>query len=125
MEEVMEKLTKAQTIRYLAEKNDITLALAERVLDSFLVLVLSEVEQKGYYRIAPLGVFRKKAAKATTKVNPKVSGGMVRVPAKKTVKFRASETFRLLVNGGVMPKGTLFNPADDRARELDLETEDL
>jgi nucleoid DNA-binding protein len=121
----MEAMMKDQVVRYLAEKNGTSLALAARMVNDLINLIHDQVNRGWSFRLDPLGIFKKVHRKPTTKTNPQVPGGKVRVPARVAILFRPSLSFREAVNNGVIPKGEPFVPADDRARELDLETEDL
>jgi DNA-binding protein HU-beta len=90
-------MTKAELVAKVAEKAGLKKIEAERTVNA-VVEVLEEAFKKGERVAVPgLGVFNVKERKARKGVNPK-TGKEIKIPAKKTVVFRAAKSLKVTLN---------------------------
>jgi DNA-binding protein HU-beta len=86
-------MAKMDIVEKIADIAKINKAEAGRALDALVEYVTKEVKAGTKVKIAGLGTFVMKDRAARKARNPK-TGEMVDVPAKKSVKFRASKALK-------------------------------
>ncbi|MFH1074950.1 MAG: HU family DNA-binding protein [Candidatus Firestonebacteria bacterium] len=89
-------MAKTDIVQRIADIAKINKAEAGRSLDGLVAYITTEVKVGNKVKVAGLGTFVMKERAARKARNPK-TGAMVDVPAKKTVRFRASKSLKQAV----------------------------
>jgi DNA-binding protein HU-beta len=84
------KMTKAQTIRHLAEKTDTNNKQAAAFLQHLAETAIKETKKNGVFVIPGLGRLVKADRKARMGRNP-ISGEPIKIKAKTVLKFRVAK----------------------------------
>lgn len=87
---VEKKMTKSQTITYLADKMGLLKLETENFLGDFVALVLKETKKNGSCIFPGLGKLVLVSRKKRKGRNP-ATGENIMIPAKKMLKFRVSK----------------------------------
>lgn len=90
-------LTKLEMIDQMAKDAGIAKTAAKAVLESFVTLVVKEVKAGRPLRVAGLGTFSLKKAKARKGVNPK-TGEQIKISAKKRMTFKPAAQVKTVLN---------------------------
>ena len=90
-------MTKLEMIDQMAKDAGIPKTAAKAVLESFVGLVAKEVKAGRPLRVAGLGTFSLKKAKARKGVNPK-TGEQIKITAKKRMTFKSAAQVKTLLN---------------------------
>jgi len=90
-------MTKGKIIGIVAEGTGLTKLETAAVIDGFLATMLYALSHGETVQIRELGTFRPAKRKARTARNPR-TGGIVLIPARTTVKFRAAKSLRAALN---------------------------
>lgn len=91
-------ITKAQMAAHIAEKAGLTKKAANSILDEIAALAYKEAKKNKEFTIPGLGklvVVRRKARKGR---NP-ATGQVIKIPAKKVLKFRVAKACKDAVTG--------------------------
>ena len=90
-------MTKLEMIDQMAKDACIAKTAAKAVLESFDTLAVKEVKAGRPLRVAGLGTFSLKKAKARKGVNPK-TGEQIKISAKKRMTFKSAAQVKALLN---------------------------
>ncbi len=90
-------MKKDELLKVLAEKAGVKKVEAEKVLDTFVATLLSEVKKGEKFAVAGFGTFVVASRAARDGVNPK-TGAKIRIAASKNVKFKAAKKLKEAVN---------------------------
>jgi len=82
-------MTKAELIKMVADKENVTQDVAKRIIESFLVEVKRETMNSGRLALGGFGVFKKNVSKARNGRNPQ-TGAEIVIPSKTSMKFKES-----------------------------------
>lgn len=88
-----EKIAKRELIEAISQKEDLPKAKVARVLETLVQEITNGLKAGKKVALAGLGIFRVAERKARTGRNPK-TGETIQIPAKKSVKFRASRELK-------------------------------
>lgn len=91
-----EKIGKKEIIENLSQKAELSKAQAGRVLEALTEQIKSALKSGKKVNLMGLGVLRVAERKARMGRNPK-TGETIQIPAKKSVKFRASKELKQAV----------------------------
>jgi len=91
-----EKIGKKELTEAISQKNELPKAQAGRVLETLVEEIKSALKSGKKVNLAGLGVLRVAERKARMGRNPK-TGETIQIPAKKTIKFRASKDLKQAV----------------------------
>ena len=89
-------MTKVEMIRNVAREASITNSAAELAVNRVRDIIVDEVMNTGRFALDGVGVFTLATRAARVGRNPQ-TGAAVKIPAKKTIKFRPSKSFKELV----------------------------
>lgn len=90
-------MTKAELIEAMASGADITKAAAGLALEAYVGAVTKEMKKGGKVALVGFGTFSVSKRKAREGRNPK-TGTIIKIPAKKVVKFKAGKELADKVN---------------------------
>ena len=90
-------MNKAELIDHIAVGADITKLAAEQVIHSFIKHIITTVSANEVVQLIGFGSFCQRERSARTGRNP-VTGGIVHIPAAKSIKFKAGTAFKDAVN---------------------------
>ena len=91
-------MTKTELFAAVANGEGISKVSAGRIINDALRLIAESCLHEGRCELAGFGVFTKVRRAACSRPNPQDRSKMVETPARQTVKFRPSPTFKALVN---------------------------
>lgn len=92
-------MNKQELVRYVQSIHPHTsLIQIETILDSFLHVIIGEVERGSEVKLIPLGTFTKTKRKSRKGRNPKTGEAMV-IPEMWMPKLRAGQNFKNYLNG--------------------------
>jgi DNA-binding protein HU-beta len=91
-------MNKAALVELIAERHGITKADAERIVDTIIDSIISNLKKGTEVAIAGLGMFKVRDRAARTARNPR-TGEMVKVPATRVPKFTAAKALKDAVKG--------------------------
>ena len=91
-------MTKAEFVAKLAEAGKTTKKQAEKMFSTFVETIKTSLQKAERIAVPGLGSFSSIQRKARTGRNPR-TGAVIRIPARKAVKFSASGTLRAGLNG--------------------------
>lgn len=80
--------------REVAQKSDLTIYDAKLIVEEVFDTMKTLLKQDGELKIYNFGSFKVKDTPQTNRINPK-TGEKIVVPAKKTVSFEKSESFKI------------------------------
>ncbi len=83
-------MTKSQLVSLIAEKAEVTKAVANKILDVIATTAVSETKKVGQFVVPGLGKLVKSNRKARMGRNPQ-TGEAIKIPAKTVVKFRVAK----------------------------------
>ena len=83
-------MTKSQLVTLIAEKAEVTKAVAKEILDVIASTAVSETKKVGQFVVPGLGKLVKSQRKARMGRNPQ-TGEAIKIPAKTVVKFRVAK----------------------------------
>jgi len=86
-------MNKADFIKELAAKVNVTNKQADAILDAFVEIVVDTVKAGDKVQIAGLGAFEVKERKARTGVNPQ-TGAEIKIAASKVPAFKPAKNFK-------------------------------
>lgn len=86
-------MNKADFIKELAAKVNVTNKQADAILDAFVEIVVDTVKAGDKVQIAGLGAFEVKERKARTGVNPQ-TGAEIKIEASKVPAFKPAKNFK-------------------------------
>ena len=89
----MPTVTKKELISRIAERTQAKRVLVKRIVQAFLDEIVSELNQNNRLEFRDFGVFETRTRAARIAQNPKTLD-RVRVPAKRTVKFKMGRLMR-------------------------------
>ncbi|BDT03383.1 MULTISPECIES: HU family DNA-binding protein [Spiroplasma] len=89
--------TKTEIIKIVAQKSDVTIALATNIIDLFFEEIKVEVANGGKINIPKFGIFETIIREARTGRNPQTGESIV-ISASKAPKFKASSEFKKHTN---------------------------
>ena len=89
--------TKAEIIKIVAEKNDVTITLATNIIDLFFEEMKSAVVQGKKIKIPKFGWFEIISRSERTGRNPQ-TGEIIKICASRVPKFKASSDFKKNAN---------------------------
>ena len=92
-------MTKTEFIKKLAEKQKITLAKAEKELNTFFEILVEGLKEDNTVRLYGLGKFELKTTKERVGRNPK-NGKEYMIPSFKKIKFTASNALMNRIENG-------------------------
>ena len=84
-------MTKTQLISQIAEKANVSKALAREVLEIIVAAAISETKKNGQFVIPGVGKLVKSKRKARMGRHPQ-TGAALKIPSKTVVKFRVAKT---------------------------------
>ncbi len=90
-------MTKAEMVKALADKTGMTKADAERAFNGVFDIVKSELEAGNRVAVAGFGTFRVSERAARMGKNPR-TGEAIKIPASKSVAFKAGTELKAKVN---------------------------
>ncbi len=85
-------MNKADLIAKIARETQTTKTAAEKMVNSFMATVKESIKRNETVRLASFGTYSIGYRSARNGRNPK-TGEKISIPAKKTVKFKASANF--------------------------------
>lgn len=91
-------LTKSQIAAHISEKNGLTKRAASQILDDLATLAYKEAKKAGEFTLPGLGKLVLARRKARKGRNP-ATGELIKIPAKKVVKFRVAKACKDSVLG--------------------------
>jgi DNA-binding protein HU-beta len=91
-------LTKSEIASHISEKNDLTKRAASQILDDLADLAHKEAKKKGEFTLPGLGKLVLSRRKARKGRNP-ATGELIKIPAKRVVKFRVAKACKDAVLG--------------------------
>lgn len=91
-------MTKADLVKAIAEKADLTQKQAAGALDALLDSVQSAVKAGDKVQLTGFGTFEAKVRKARTGINP-LTGKKLDIPACKVPSFKVGKAFKDIVKG--------------------------
>lgn len=91
-------LTKSQIVAHISEKNGLTKRTASQVLDDLAALAYKEARRNGEFTLPGLGKLVLARRKARKGRNP-ATGALIKIPAKRVVKFRVAKACKDSVLG--------------------------
>jgi DNA-binding protein HU-beta len=83
-------ITKSQIAAHIAEKNGLTKKTASQVLDDLATLAYKSAKRNGEFTLPGLGKLVLSRRKARKGRNP-ATGALIKIPAKRVVKFRVAK----------------------------------
>jgi DNA-binding protein HU-beta len=86
-------MTKAEVISEVAKEASITRWAAELAVNRIKDIIVSQVQHTGRFAMDGVGVFTLVERAARVGRNPQ-TGGPVKIPARKVVKFRPAKSFK-------------------------------
>jgi DNA-binding protein HU-beta len=86
-------MTKANLVRYLAEKTEVNNKTAAAFLDTLAEVAVKETKKNGVFVLAGLGRLKKSQRKARMGRNPQ-TGEAIKIPAKTVVKFYVAKAVK-------------------------------
>ena len=86
-------MNKAELIKAVAEKAEVTTRDAEAVLDGVLDLITAALVRGESVKLSGFGVFEKKVRAARVGTNP-ANGAKIEIPASKSAVFKPSKTLK-------------------------------
>lgn len=86
-------MTKAEIVAEIAEKNKLSKADAERILNSLVDIAVGTLRREGRFALAGFGSFVVSERKAREGRNPQ-TGEPIHIPASRTVRFRAGKALK-------------------------------
>ena len=86
-------MNKALLVEKIAEKNSMTKADAERVVETLIDEIITTVSKKEEVTIAGFGIFESKKRAARTGRNPR-TGETIKIAESWNPKFRAAKAFK-------------------------------
>lgn len=89
--------TKAEIIKIVAQKSNVTIALATNIIDLFFGEIKTEVASGGKVNIPKFGIFETIVRATRTGRNPQ-TGASIIINASKAPKFKASCEFKKHTN---------------------------
>ena len=92
-------MTRTEFIKKLAEKQKITLAKAEKELNTFFEILVEGLKEDNIVRLYGLGKFEIKTTKERIGRNPK-NGKEYMIPSFKKIKFTASDVLMDKIENG-------------------------
>ncbi len=92
-------MTQSEIIDQLADKSGLKKTDVKNFFTTLATLANSEVKKSGEFTLPGFGKFVKTKRKAREGRNP-ATGATIKIPAKTTVKFRASKAMKDAVAGG-------------------------
>lgn len=92
-------MTQSEIVNNLAEKTGLKKQQVKDFFNTLSTMATSEVKKNGEFTLPGFGKFVKSKRKAREGRNP-ATGESLKIPAKNTVKFRASKTLKDAVAGG-------------------------
>ena len=92
-------MTKADLIGAMAKGAGVSKAAATKALETFASAVKNELKKSGKLGLVGFGTFSVSKRKARTGRNPQ-TGAVIKIEAKKVVKFKAGKAFTDAVNKG-------------------------
>src|SRR5664279_2255541 len=92
-------MTKAQLVRYLAEKHELSNKQVTAVIDDLAEVAIKETKKSGVFVVPGLGRLVKSSRKARAGRNPQ-TGEAIKIAAKTVVKFRVAKA----VKDAIAPK---------------------
>lgn len=90
-------MTKQEMIERMAKEAMVSKAAAGRALEAYLNAVGEELRKTGRLSLTGFGTFNCVQRRARTGRNPK-TGGVVQIPARKVVRFKAGKGLTDVVN---------------------------
>jgi DNA-binding protein HU-beta len=92
------KVGKTQLIQAIAKDVEMSQASVERMLNSFVSVITSNLKKGDNVTITGFGTFKSTQTKARVGVNPQTRA-KIQIPASKRVSFSAGQTLKNDVNG--------------------------
>ncbi len=86
-------MTKSQLVSLIAEKVEVTKAVANKFLEVLATAAESETKKNGQFVVPGIGKAVKSQRKARMGRNPQ-TGAAIKIPAKTVVKFRVAKAFK-------------------------------
>lgn len=86
-------MNKAELIKAVAEKAQVTTRDAEAVIDGVIDLVIGALVKGEAVKLSGFGTFEKKERAARTGTNP-ATGEKIEIPASKSAVFKPSKTLK-------------------------------
>ena len=83
-------ITKSEIAAHIAEKNGLTKKTASQVLDDLAALAYKPAKRNGEFTLPGLGKLVLSRRKARKGRNP-ATGALIKIPAKRVVKFRVAK----------------------------------
>ena len=90
-------MNKAKLVENIAEKQGLTKAESERIVEQIIDEILTAVSKKDEVSIAGFGAFSARKRAARKGRNPK-TGEAIQIPASTSPKFKAAKAFKDAVN---------------------------
>ena len=91
---------KKDIVAEVAETHDLTVAKAERVVNTVFDSIVEAVADDKSVRISKFGSFDSYLSAARTGRNPG-TGEAIQIPSKQRIRFKASASFKRTANGGI------------------------
>jgi integration host factor subunit beta len=98
----MTTITKKELIDRIAEQTQAKRVVVKRVVQAFLDEIISELSSSNRLEFRDFGVFEVRTREARVAQNPKTLE-RVKVPAKRTVKFKMGRLMKEKLSSGVAP----------------------
>jgi len=91
-------ITKSQIAAHISEKSGLTKKTAAQILDDLATLAYKEAKKSGEFTLPGIGKLVLSRRKARKGRNP-ATGELIRIPAKRVVKFRVAKACKDSVLG--------------------------
>ncbi len=91
-------MTKSGITAHISEKNGLTKKTASQILDDLAALAYKEAKKNGEFTLPGLGKLVLARRKARKGRNP-ATGALIKIPAKRVVKFRVAKACKDAVLG--------------------------
>jgi len=86
-------MNKNELVKNIAQKANLKLSDTEKLVNSFIDIVSSELKKKSKVTLVGFGTFKTAHRKAKTGVNPK-TGSKISIPAKNVPVFKAGKALK-------------------------------
>ena len=86
-------MNKNELVKNIAQKANLKLSDTEKLVNSFIDIVSSELKKKSKVTLVGFGTFKTAHRKAKTGVNPK-TGARINIPAKNVPVFKAGKALK-------------------------------
>ena len=93
-------ISKKDIVAEVAETHDLTVAKAERIVNTVFDSIVEAVTDDKSVRISKFGIFDSYLSAARSGRNPN-TGETIQIPSKQRIRFKPSVSFKRTANGGI------------------------